>query len=224
MRYSDIKVGNVYFVKLEPVKDYEFGGNHLGIVLRKGQDNRTVTIISLTSKSSGVGENKIDIGLIQSLPKRLIEDKNGNPLKSFVILDQIRTVNVIRIQEILDGKDSNGKDKAINCTVDSHVFSEINYQLSNFTINNLTNEDEIWMYYKNSYLNHSVKKMINLTYTVIKGKGNDTDKDQITYLYSNAIAIKSDFSIVDYLKPADVKNKVEETLLNIVSGPNKVII
>lgn len=104
LRYSDIKVGNIYYADLNPIRKYEFGDNHLSIILSKGKDKRTVTIVSLTSKSSGLGQNKMNLGIVSGLPKRLVEDRSGNPINTYVVLDQVRTVSANRIQYIKDGK------------------------------------------------------------------------------------------------------------------------
>ena len=216
MRYSDIKVGNVYFVDLNPVRKYEFGGNHLGIVLRKGKDQRTVTIISLTSNSSGVGENKINIGVIPSLPTRLRQDRNGNPLDSYVVLDQVRTVVVSRVAEVLGGQNANGTDIKIDCPVGFSLFNDINRALANSTISNVVNDEVIWTYHKESFIDFSVKKMIDLTYAVIKDQENENERNALKYLYNAVKAVKDDFSIEEYLNKNDVQNKVSETLLEIV--------
>ena len=216
MRYSDIKVGNVYFVDLNPVRKYEFGGNHLGIVLRKGKDQRTVTIVSLTSNSSGVGENKINIGVIPSLPTRLGQDRNGKPLDSYVILDQVRTVVVSRVAEVLGGQDANGTDIRMDCPVGFSIFKDINQALANSTISNVVNDEEIWTYHKDSFIDCSVKKMIDLTYAVIKDQEKENERNTLKYLYNAVKAVKDDFSIEGYLNKNDVQNKVSETLFEIV--------
>lgn len=220
MRYSDIKVGNIYFVNLEPVQQYEFGGNHLGIVLRKGTDRRTVTIVSLTSNSSGVGENKLNIGVVSSLPRRLVQDRHGRLLDSYVVLDQVRTVVANRVQNILDGTNPDGSEKIADCPVGASVFSDIVRQLSDVTIANLNDEDSIRAYHKDAFFNYSVKKMINLTYDVLKGNGDIAEKDEIKYLYNIVLAIKADFCFDKYLNENDVQNKVSEKFSEIVSPIN----
>lgn len=223
MKYSDIKVGNIYFVNLEPVRRYEFGGNHLGIVLKKGKDKRTVTIISLTSKSSGEGENKINIGVVPSLPTRLIQRKKGKQqTNSYVVLDQVRTVEVSRVEEVFDGKDANGNDKPIDCAVDLPIFNKINCELANSTISNIANDDEIWMYHKESFINFSVKKMINLTYAIIKDQKKANERTELKDLYNAIKAIKDDFSIEEHLNKNDLKNGVSDAFISIVSNNDKV--
>lgn len=215
MRYSDIKVGNIYFADLDPVRAYEFGGNHLSIVLSKGHDKRTVTIVSLTSNSSG--QNKIDIGIIPTLPQRLIQDKDGNPNKSYVVLDQVRTVVANRVQDVMDGKNLDDTNKIIDCSIGSSIFSEIVHKLASLNISFLNDEEEVAEYHKNEFFHHCVNKMIDLTYDVIKGKGNVTDKkEDIKYLFTNTLAIDKDFSIGTYLNSSDMTNKVSEKISEIV--------
>lgn len=217
MRYSDIKVGNVYFIDLNPVLDNEFGGNHLGMVLSKGHDQRTVTIVSLTSNSSGVGVNKINIGVIPSLPPRLGQDRSGNPRDSFIVLDQVRTVAVRRVKKVFDGIDANGDDLEKDCPLIPSVFNNINRVLASSTISNIDNDEVIWTYHKDSFIDFSVKKMINLTYAVIKDQNQGNESSELKYLYNAVKAVNDDFSIGEYLNENDVKYKVSETLMEIVN-------
>lgn len=136
--------------------------------MSKGKGKRTVTIISLTSKESGVGTNKIDVGLIPTLPKRISHDKHGKEIKSYVVLDQVRTVVSNRIQYIKDGKKIDGTDNFIECSIDPFLFSEIVQRLADLVITNLKNKDEIAKYHKESFFHYCVKEIINLTYDVIK--------------------------------------------------------
>lgn len=224
MRYSDIKAGNIYFVDLDPVRRYEFGGNHLGIVLKKGQDQRTVTIVSLTSNSSGVGKNKSNIGLVSSLPTRLTKKRNNKLLDSYVVLDQVRTVEAGRVQEILDGKESNGEDIKIDCTVDLLILNDINCKLSSLMISNVDNDEVIWTHHKNSFIDISANKIIDLIYIIIKDKDKEDERTEIKYLYNSIIAMKESFSIQNYLSRNDVKNNVSERLIEIVNDKSKMIL
>ncbi|WP_235843074.1 type II toxin-antitoxin system PemK/MazF family toxin [Metabacillus fastidiosus] len=222
MRYSDIKVGYVYFADLNPVRPYEFGDNHLSIVLNKGKDKRTVTIVSLTSKKSGVGENKLNIGVIPKLPKRLVQDKHGNSIPSYVVLDQVRTVAANRIQEVKDGKNPDGTDNFIECPIDPSLFGEIVHKLADLRISNLNDVDAIGEYHKSNFFHYCVNKLINLTYNVINERGNVAEtKEEIRHFYTNVLAIKKDFSIDNYLNQQDIQHKVSEKLNDIVLVPVK---
>ena len=123
LRYSDINAGEVYYADLDPVRQYEFGQNHLCIVLEKIDDGRSVIVISLTSNSSGIGKNKINIGILKGLPQRLITDKQGRPRNTYVVLDQVRTIVTNRIQPIYDGKNLDGTKKEIRYSINDNVFS-----------------------------------------------------------------------------------------------------
>lgn len=66
MRASDIKVGCIYNVIFDPVRDCEFDGRHLAVVLKKNNDRSTFIVMPLTSASNGNGINKVHIGQIPS--------------------------------------------------------------------------------------------------------------------------------------------------------------
>ncbi|WP_230933921.1 type II toxin-antitoxin system PemK/MazF family toxin [Priestia sp. TSO9] len=221
MKYSDIEVGHIYFADLTPVQQYEFGGNHLCVVLRKCADKRSVTIVSMTSKSSGLGQNKIDIGSIPELPKRLREDKKGRAVNSYVVLDQVRTVVAGRIQQVKDGTKADGSPNIIDCQLSPFTFSDLVHKLTNISISDLNDEDAVGDYHKTAFLNYCIKKMIDLTYDIDKGRGDtDAKKKEVNYFYKNALAIKGNFLIDDYLTPSDITNKINEKLSSIVLIPS----
>ncbi|MBX9998486.1 type II toxin-antitoxin system PemK/MazF family toxin [Priestia aryabhattai] len=220
LRYSDIKVGHVYFADLRQVRQYEFGGNHLSIVLNKCADRRSVIIVSLTSERSGVGQNKIDLGILPSLPQRLVTNQNGNPVKSYVVLDQVRTVVASRVQEVVDGKDSNGNDIVVDCPVPSNIFSDIVKELADRRIADLNDEDAIAGYHKNAYLQYCVNKIVNLTYDVIKERGNlATKQAEIISFHKIAATLEQGFLIDKYLTQKDVINGISLRVSEIVTPP-----
>ena len=71
MRFSDIKVGYIYNVIFDPVRDCEFDGKHLAVVLKRNNDKATFIVMPLTSAPNGVGVNKIKLGAMNSLPSSL---------------------------------------------------------------------------------------------------------------------------------------------------------
>jgi mRNA-degrading endonuclease toxin of MazEF toxin-antitoxin module len=222
MKYSDIKAGNIYYADLNPVREFEFGLHHMSIVLKKGHDKKTVTIVPLTSAKSGLGVNKINLGRMSILPERLTKDKKGNLVNSYAVLDQVRTVAASRLGEIKDGKNPDGTDILLDCVVDLEIFSNLVCKITNFQIANLGDEDAIGEYHKNAFFDYCVKKMIDLTYNVMNGKGNIADnKDEIKYLYANASAMKEHFSIGFHLKKNDKRNNIQERLNEIVLTPVK---
>ena len=59
MKASDIKVGYIYYVDYEPVRNGEFNGVHLSVVLKMNSDRYTFVVMPLTSSANGNGVNKI---------------------------------------------------------------------------------------------------------------------------------------------------------------------
>ncbi len=97
MRASDIKVGYVYNVIFDPVRDCEFDGKHLAVVLKKNNDRTTFIVMPLTSASNGNGVNKIHVGQITTLPSSL----RGND--TYAVFNQVRTVNAGRFISLKEG-------------------------------------------------------------------------------------------------------------------------
>lgn len=97
MRASDIKVGYVYNVIFDPVRDCEFDGKHLAVVLKKNNDKTTFIVMPLTSSPNGNGVNKIQIGQIPTLPTSL---KSNN---TYAVFNQVRTVSASRFISLKEG-------------------------------------------------------------------------------------------------------------------------
>lgn len=97
VRASDIKVGCIYNVIFDPVRNCEFDGKHLAVVLKKNNDKSTFIVMPLTSASNGNGINKIHIGQIASLPASL---KSNN---TYAVFNQVRTVNASRFISLKEG-------------------------------------------------------------------------------------------------------------------------
>ncbi|OJD97286.1 hypothetical protein MCCC1A01412_28250 [Bacillus anthracis] len=221
MRYSDVQVGNIYFAKLDPVRQYEFGGNHLCIVLRKCNDHRSVAIISLTSNSSGVGENKVDLGLIPELPERLRTKQNGKPVHSYAILNQIRTIVTSRIEPVVDGKDSYGNNIEVDCPLSPFAFHDLVHKLSDISIADLQDESAIAEYHKKAFFNYCVRRMVDLTYGIDRQQGDMTvNQKEVKYLHRNALAIEENFSIKNYLNSTDLANNVDKKINDIILIPS----
>ena len=96
MKSQNIKVGHIYYVDFEPVKKGEFGKKHLAIAIKKNHDKITYVVIPMTSKSSGLGVNKIALGKLTCLPSNLQTNE------SYAVIDQLRTVNADRFYELKD--------------------------------------------------------------------------------------------------------------------------
>lgn len=97
MRASDIRVGNIYNVIFDPVRDCEFDGKHLAVVMKKNNDKSTFIVMPLTSASNGNGINKFFIGKILTLPSSLRSND------TYAVLNQIRTVNASRFISLKEG-------------------------------------------------------------------------------------------------------------------------
>lgn len=217
MMYSDIKEGHIYYVNLEEVREFEFGKDHLSIVLRKGQDKKTLIIIPLTSKSSGMGKNKVGLGRLTNLPRRLNTDDYGKPTNTYAVLDQIRTVSAGRFTEIKNGKNTNGTDIILECAIDPTLFTYVVCEVTNYQIANLKDNDAIGKYHQESYSNYCVKKIIDLTYSLLRATDDISDeKEQIRYFHANVVAINKNFSISDYLTNNDKRNKIDEKVNDII--------
>ncbi len=97
MRASDIKVGYIYNVIFDPVRDCEFDGKHLAVVLKKNNDKTTFIVMPLTSAANGQGVNKIHVGQVSSLPTSL---RSNN---TYAVFNQVRTVNASRFISLKEG-------------------------------------------------------------------------------------------------------------------------
>ena len=64
MKFSEINVKCIYFIDFDPVQYCEFNGKHLAVVLKRNSDKQTYVVMPLTSKSNGVGFNKIKLNKI----------------------------------------------------------------------------------------------------------------------------------------------------------------
>ncbi|MEG0372218.1 MAG: type II toxin-antitoxin system PemK/MazF family toxin [Clostridium sp.] len=99
MRFSDIRIGHIYNVEFDPVRDCEFDGIHLAIVLKRNNDNRTFIVMPLTSSQNGEGVNKIKLGVVENLPTSLRSNE------TYAVFNQIRTVNASRFRALKEAGD-----------------------------------------------------------------------------------------------------------------------
>ena len=97
MQHSKLKVGHIYYVDFEPHRTCEFNGRHLALVLRKNNDNHTAIVLPLTSSSTGLGQGKIELGVLSCLPMNL------QAQKTYAAVNSIRTVNCTRFYSVRDG-------------------------------------------------------------------------------------------------------------------------
>ena len=191
MRTSDVKKGHIYFANLEPTdrKKYEFGGQHLCIVLNVGEDNKTFTVIPLTSDAMGIGVNKIDLGVLSGLPTFLKQDGNGNPIHSFAVLDNVRTIAASRMFYIKDGVDASGNPNYLdNCKVDFSTFNAVLKALLKRQFN-FMDKAELLIYQKEVLENSLSETIVNLSYSIINNRG---DLNSLyVQLEANLILLKS---------------------------------
>jgi PemK-like protein. len=97
MQFSDILVQHLYFVNFDPVQQCEFDRQHLALVLKRNNDNRTFVVMPLTSQPNGDGVNKKRLGMISMLPPNLATNV------TYAVFNQVRTVNASRFSSIKNG-------------------------------------------------------------------------------------------------------------------------
>lgn len=157
MKFSDIKVQHCYNVIFDPVKECEFNGKHLAIVLKKNNDSKTVIVAPLTRTENGDNYNKVNIGLISTLPSSL----NGSP--SYVVYNQVRTVNASRMINLKEGSNR------IDSIVDDGVFREV-LKLCSLEIAKSYTDEEQEQFYLEMANEARVRRIIDLTYQYISKK------------------------------------------------------
>lgn len=154
MRASDIKVGKIYNVIFDPVRNCEFDGKHLAIVLKKNNDKATFIVMPLTSSPNGEGINKVSVGQIASLPQSL---RNNH---TYAVLNQIRTVHASRFIALKEG------NKIIEAELPNDKFCELLSLVINELIYSI-NQDEKIELLKRVYENACVMKAKDLAYTIL---------------------------------------------------------
>ena len=154
MRFSDIKVGYIYNVIFDPVRDCEFDGKHLALVLKRNNDKSTFIVMPLTSAANGAGINKIELGPLSSLPASL----KGN--RTYAVFNQIRTVNANRFIALKEG------GNVIECPIDRGVFCELLLLGIQEIVYSVSQDDKIAIL-KKAYESERVIKAKDLAYTII---------------------------------------------------------
>ncbi len=109
MKFSHIKPRSIYIVDFDPVRQCEFNGRHLALVLKRNNDKNTFIVMPLTSSPNGENINKINIGNIDTLPPSL---RNNI---TYAVFNQIRTVKADRFIALKDG------NKRVNSYVDENT-------------------------------------------------------------------------------------------------------
>jgi len=169
MRASDIKVRKIYNVIFDPVRDCEFDGKHLAVVLKKNNDKATFIVMPLTSASNGVGINKIHIGKIASLPSSLRDNS------TYAVFNQIRTIHASRFIALKEG------DTVIEAELEEDKF----YKVLMCAIEELTysvNQDDKIKLLKKIYEQARITKAKDLAYKILNLEKQEGLKEQIEKL------------------------------------------
>jgi uncharacterized protein YifN (PemK superfamily) len=155
VKFSDIKIGHVYYVDYEPVNSGEFNSKHLSVVLKRNNDKYTFIVMPLTSSANGDGVNKIKIGKINGLPPNLLKKD------SYAVFDQVRTVSSNRFYPI---KSDNG---VADVSLDLGVWLSLFELAIQDMIYNISQDEKISLL-KSVYDRERFNKAKDLAYNAIK--------------------------------------------------------
>jgi mRNA-degrading endonuclease toxin of MazEF toxin-antitoxin module len=165
VKSADIKVGHVYYVDYEPVRDGEFNGKHLSVVLKRNNDKYTFVVMPLTSSANGDGVNKINIGQIAGLPQN-IRSKD-----TYAVFDQVRTVNANRFMAVKDA------GNRTDVSMDHGVWLSLFELAVRDMVFNVGQNDRISVL-KNAHDRECFIKAKDLAYTVIKLRNSGLASDE----------------------------------------------
>lgn len=204
MRFSDIKIGNIYNVIFDPVRDCEFNGKHLAIVLKRNNDKKTFIVIPLTSEENGEGVNKIKLGKINSLPLSL--RKND----TYAVFNQIRTVNANRFISLKEGTN------VVQAKIDDYVFIDLLNLAINEIMFNLDQNKKIELL-KNLYEKECVIKAKDLAYNILSLQKEPINKEKEISGIENEI--KDILTNIPYtLEPKYIKDGIKDILDRILKN------
>lgn len=209
MRYSDILQGHVYNVMFDPVKNSEFNGKHLAVVIKKNNDNRTAIVAPLTSSSRDEGITKKNIGKISSLPVNL------KTFDSFVVYNQVRTVNHDRFIALKEG------DNRISSRVDAAIFKEI----ISLCLNELAvafEVDDAIDYHFSKYTELTIQQIVDSVYQIkrlILTNQEGVNTEEIERLISK-VQFLNRYNIYSstLLAPQDRRNGFPTLISEVLSG------
>ena len=170
MRFSDIKVGYIYNVIFDPVRDCEFDGKHLAVVLKKNNDKATFIVMPLTSAPNGVGVNKIKLGAMNSLPSSL---KTND---TYAVYNQVRTVNADRFIALKEGS------AVKECPMEKHIFHKLLFLGLREMVYSIPQEERI-VILKSVYEAELISKAKDIAYQIVKlRKDENPNKEKIDEL------------------------------------------
>lgn len=167
MRFSDIKVGYIYNVIFDPVRDCEFDGKHLAVVLKRNNDKATFIVMPLTSAPNGVGVNKIKLGAMNSLPSSLKAND------TYAVYNQVRTVNADRFIALKEGR------AVKECQMEKHIFHKLLFLGLREMVYNIPQDERIEIL-KSAYEAELISKAKDIAYQIVKLRKEEVpDKKQI---------------------------------------------
>lgn len=170
MRFSDIKVGYIYNVIFDPVRDCEFDGKHLAVVLKRNNDKATFIVMPLTSAPNGVGVNKIKLGAMNSLPSSL---KTND---TYAVYNQVRTVNADRFIALKEGS------VVKECLMEKHIFHKLLFLGLREMVYSIPQEERIEIL-KSVYEAELISKAKDIAYQIVKlRKDENPNKEKIDEL------------------------------------------
>lgn len=170
MRFSDIKVGYIYNVIFDPVRDCEFDGKHLAVVLKKNNDKATFIVMPFTSAPNGVGVNKIKLGAMNSLPSSL---KTND---TYAVYNQVRTVNADRFIALKEGS------AVKECPMEKQSFHKLLFLGLREMVYSIPQEERIEIL-KSVYEAELISKAKDMAYQIVKlRKEENPNKEKIDEL------------------------------------------
>lgn len=200
MKFTHVNEKHIYNVIFDPVRNPEFDGTHLALVLKKNNDGQTVVVMPMTTSSNGDLINKKDLGVLNCLPESL--RLRGN---SFAVFNQIRTVHVSRMISLKD------KNNIVQCKIDDNLFTEL-LELGISDIVFSLSSDEKINFFHNLAKKESTKKITSLIYDLLKLRKNKEDnKNKIEKIETE---IKNSLIFKDYNLP---KIELQEILKEFLS-------
>ena len=170
MRFSDIKVGYIYNVIFDPVRDCEFDGKNLAVVLKKNNDKATFIVMPFTSAPNGVGVNKIKLGAMNSLPSSL---KTND---TYAVYNQVRTVNADRFIALKEGS------AVKECPMEKQSFHKLLFLGLREMVYSIPQEERIEIL-KSVYEAELISKAKDMAYQIVKlRKEENPNKEKIDEL------------------------------------------
>ena len=154
----------------DSVRDYEFDGKHLAVVLKKNNDKATFIVMPLTGAPNGVGVNKIKLGAMNTLPSSL---KNND---TYAVYNQVRTVNADRFIALKEGS------AVKECPMKKHIFHKLLFLGLREMVYSIPQEERIEIL-KSVYEAELISKAKDMAYQIVKlRKEENPDKEKIDEL------------------------------------------